>query len=196
MRSRPYPTGTVTRVGTPYTPILGTLAYVWDRSLDRVLMVLRNARADDEHLGKYNGLGGKLEPGEDIAAGIAREIAEEADLEVTSMVLRGTINWPGFGANGEDWFGFVFLVDDWNGEAPSANVEGTLHWVARSRLLQACSDDADERRAAALPMWEGDRWFVPLVFDDDPRAFHGVMPYAQGRPQHWTVQRLASSASR
>ena len=184
------------RVGTPYTPILGTLAYVWDRERDVVLMVLRNARPDDEHLGKYNGLGGKLEPGEDIATGITREIAEEAHLEVVSMTLRGTVNWPGFGAHGEDWFGFVFLVDAWTGEAPEANVEGTLHWVPRPRLLQACSDDPDERRAAELPMWEGDRWFLPLVFDDDERPFHGVMPYAQGRPQSWTVQRWASSASR
>ena len=186
----------MTVVGTPYTPILGTLAYVWDRSTDRVLMVLRNARPDDEHLGKYNGLGGKLESGEDIVTGMRREIAEEAELEVTSMVLRGTINWPGFGANGEDWFGFVFLVDQWMGQPPSSNPEGTLHWIPRTRLLQACSADEAEREVAALPMWEGDRWFLPLVFDDDPRAFHGVMPYAQGRPQSWTVQRLASSASR
>lgn len=186
----------MTGVGTPYTPILGTLAYLWDRRRDTVLMVLRNARPDDEHRGKYNGLGGKLEPGEDIVTGIAREIAEEAQLEVTSLTLRGTVNWPGFGANGEDWFGFVFLVDGWTGDAPDANVEGSLHWIPRSRLLQACSADPAQRHLAALPMWEGDRWFVPLVFDDDLRPFHGVMPYAQGRPQGWTVQRLASSASR
>ena len=24
---------------------------------------------------------------------------------------------------------------------------------------------------------DGDRHFLPLVFDADPRAFHGVMPY-------------------
>lgn len=178
-------------MGNPYTPILGTLAYVWDRHRDSVLMVLRNARPDDEHLGKFNGLGGKLEPGEDIASGIRREIHEEADIAVTSMTLRGTVNWPGFGAHGEDWFGFVFRVDTWTGEPPEANPEGTLHWVERTRLLAACSADANERQHAALPMWEGDRWFVPLVFDDDPRPFHGVMPYHQGRPQNWTVERLA-----
>jgi 8-oxo-dGTP diphosphatase len=194
-RARPYLTGTVSTVGTPYTPILGTLAYLWDRSTDRVLMVLRNARPDDEHLGKFNGLGGKLEPGEDIVEGIRREIREEAELEVTSMVLRGTINWPGFGAKGEDWFGFVFLVEQWTGEPLERNPEGELVWIDRSRLLQACSDDDAERDAAALPMWEGDRWFVPLVFDDDDRAFHGVMPYSQGRPQRWSYQRLTSSAN-
>ena len=57
----------------PYTPIIGTLGYVIDRANDAVLLVHRNKRAGDEHLGKWNGLGGKLEPGEDLAAGMRRE---------------------------------------------------------------------------------------------------------------------------
>lgn len=161
------------------TFIVGTLAYILDRPADRVLLVHRNARADDEHLGKYNGLGGKLERDEDVVSGIHRELREEAEIEVTSMVLRGTISWPGFGPNGEDWLGFVFLVDGWTGTPPHANVEGDLEWVPTERVLDG-----------SLPMWEGDRFFLPLVFDDDPRAFHGVMPYAGGRPVGWDVRRL------
>ena len=34
-------------------------------------------------------------------------------------------------------------------------------------------------------MWDGDRYFLPLVFDGDPRLFHGFMPYAGGRPVGW-----------
>lgn len=159
--------------------IVGTLAYVIDRAADRVLLVHRNARADDEHLGKYNGLGGKLERDEDVVTGIHRELAEEAGITVTSMTLRGTISWPGFGPNGEDWLGFVFLVDGWAGAPPERNVEGDLVWVPTASVL----DDS-------LPMWEGDRFFLPLVFDDDPRPFHGVMPYEGGRPVGWSFQRL------
>jgi 8-oxo-dGTP diphosphatase len=159
--------------------IVGTLAYVLDRAEDRVLLVHRNARADDEHLGKYNGLGGKLERDEDVVTGIHRELDEEAGITVTSMSLRGTISWPGFGPNGEDWLGFVFLVDGWEGSPPVANVEGDLEWVPTAKVL----DDS-------LPMWEGDRFFLPLVFDDDPRPFHGVMPYEGGRPVGWTFRRL------
>lgn len=164
----------------PMTFIAGTLAYVIDRSRDTVLMVHRNARADDEHLGKYNGLGGKLERDEDIVTGIERELDEEAQIEVTSMTLRGTISWPGFGPNGEDWLGFVFLVDGWLGDPPVANAEGDLTWVPLADLLDG-----------AIPMWEGDRHFLPLVFDDDPRPFHGVMPYSDGRPVGWSYRRLA-----
>lgn len=173
----------------PYTPIVGTLAYVWDRAGDRVLLVHRIGRADDEHLGKWNGLGGKLEADEDVAAGLRRELAEEARIEVRAMQLRGTVSWPGFGPNGEDWLGFVFVVDRWEGDIPDHNAEGRLEWVPRARLVAACSDDDDERLAADLPMWEGDRHFLPLVFDDDPRPFHGVMPYDAGRPTDWRYER-------
>lgn len=119
----------------PYTPIVATLGYVLSPDGGNVLMVHRNARADDQHLGKYNGLGGKLEPLEDIAAGMRREIQEEAGIECLSMQLRGTLNWPGFGKQGEDWLGFVFLVTAFEGEPPPANDEGTLEWVPLSTLM-------------------------------------------------------------
>ena len=171
----------------PYTPIIGTLAYVVRG--DRVLMVHRNRRDDDQHLGKWNGLGGKLEPGEDIAHGVRRELREEAAIEVTSMALRGTVSWPGFGPNGEDWFSPIFVVHGFSGEPVSSNPEGDLEWIPVQRLLDACSDNPFTRATAALPLWDGDRYFVPLVFDDDPRPFHGVMPYANGLPTGWTFER-------
>ncbi len=80
----------------PYTPILATLGYVLSPDRKRVLMIHRNARGDDHHLGKYNGLGGKLETDEDVVAGMRREIHEEAGIDCTELSLRGTISWPGF----------------------------------------------------------------------------------------------------
>lgn len=173
-----------------FTPIVGTLAYLLDRDLDRVLMIRRNARKDDDHFGKVNGLGGKLEPDESIVESLRREIREEAAVELSSFRLRGTITWTNFGPKNEEWLGFVFLVDAWDGEPLKANAEGTLEWVARSRLIRACSDHPAERSEADLPMWAGDRHFVPLVFDDDPRSFHGTMPYAGDQPKSWTFERL------
>ena len=161
----------------PYTPIVATLGYILSADRRQVLMIHRNARPGDQHLGKYNGLGGKLERDEDIAAGMCREIAEEAGLVVTSMQLRGTLSWPGFGKNGEDWLGFIFLIDGFTGTALSSNPEGSLEWVDREQLH-------------ALPMWEGDRHFLPLVFDADPRPFHGVMPYRDGQMLSWNYSRL------
>ncbi len=44
----------------PYTPIVGTLGYVWDRDADTVLLVHRVGRDPDAQYGNYNGIGGKL----------------------------------------------------------------------------------------------------------------------------------------
>lgn len=161
----------------PYSPILATLGYVLSPDGRSVLMVHRTARPGDQHIGKYNGLGGKIERDEDVVAGMRRELAEEASIDVISMRLRGTISWPGFGRAGEDWFGFIFLVDAWRGSPPAANDEGTLEWVEMDTILE-------------LPLWEGDRHFLPLVFDQDPRGFHGVMPYRHGRMLDWHVTRI------
>ena len=120
----------------PYTPILATLAYVMSPDGRQVLLVHRNRRSDDAHFGKYNGLGGKLERGEDVAAGMRREIREEAGLECESLALRGTISWPGFGKQGEDWLGFIFRVDRWTGAPKKDNPEGTLEWVDVNRVMQ------------------------------------------------------------
>ena len=72
----------------PYTPILATLGYVLSPDRRRVLMVHRNARPGDQHLGKYNGLGGKLEADEDALAGMRREIREEAAIDCDEIQLR------------------------------------------------------------------------------------------------------------
>jgi 8-oxo-dGTP diphosphatase len=160
----------------PHRPILATLGYVLSPDGERVLLVHRNARADDHHLGKYNGLGGKLEADEDVAAGMRREIAEEAGIACGRMQLRGTISWPGFGRDGEDWFGFIFLIEEFTGEPPGSNAEGDLEWVPLSAL-------------EGLNLWEGDRHFLPLVFDRDPRPFHGLMPYRDGRMLAWSCSR-------
>lgn len=158
----------------PYTPILATLGYVLSPDGTQTLLIHRNSRKDDHHLGKYNGLGGKLEPDEDIVAGIKREIREEAGLECEEIELRGTISWPGFGKHGEDWFGFIFRITRFSGTPYSENPEGSLSWVPIDNIMD-------------LPLWEGDRYFLPLVFGDDPGQFHGVMPYENGRPVSWTV---------
>ena len=139
-------------------------------------MIHRNTRPGDHHLGKYNGLGGKIEPTEDVAAGMRREIAEEAGIDCTGMRLRGTISWPGFGKHGEDWLGFVFVIDSFEGTRTAATMRA--RWSGWTDKLDT------------LPMWEGDRNFLPLVFDADPRPFHGVMPYKDGRMVSWSYSRL------
>jgi 8-oxo-dGTP diphosphatase len=159
----------------PYQPILATLGYVFSEDRSKVLMVQRTGRSGDQHEGKYNGLGGKLEPNENIAAGMIREIREEAGIECKSIQLAGTVSWPGFGLNGEDWFGFIFRILSFSGEVNAQSPEGPLQWIEIGHIVD-------------LPLWEGDRFFLPDVMNLQALPFHGVMPYRCGKPVSWTVQ--------
>ncbi|MFC0528125.1 NUDIX hydrolase [Phytohabitans kaempferiae] len=159
--------------------ILATLGYVLSADRRQILMIHRNARPDDVHFGHHNGLGGKLEPDEDVVAGMRREIREEAGIECAELELAGTVSWPGFGRAGEHWFGFLFRVTEWSGEPYERNPEGTLVWRDVADVL-----------AGRVPMWESDRHFLPLVFAQRPRVFHGVMPFAGGRALSWSYTEL------
>ena len=159
-----------------YRPILATLGFILSKDKKSVLLVHRNKRPGDQHLGKYNGLGGKMEAGEDVLTCLKREIQEEAGILCSEVELRGTINWPGFGPAGEDWLGFIFLVHQYQGDPGDSNEEGDLHWKYIAEL-------------DSLPMWEGDKFFLPLVFDENPNPFHGHMPYKNGYPIGWSYLR-------
>lgn len=160
-----------------YTPILAALGFILSADGKKTLLVHRTARKDDHHYGKYNGLGGKMESSEDIVSCLKREIYEEAGVDARKIILRGTINWKGFGGEGEDWFGFIFLIKEFAGTAHTENSEGDLLWKSLDEL-------------GSLPMWEGDRFFLPLIFDNDPRVFHGYMPYEGNKPVSWSYSRL------
>lgn len=170
-----------------FTPVVGTLAYLLDREQDSVLIIRRNARPDDDHYGKVNGLGGKVEVDEDIVSSARREVMEESALAVTELELRGTVTFSDFGPKREQWLVFVFLVTGWTGTCADGNHEGTLEWVDRAALLRACEPGTEAER---YPMWPGDRHFLPLVFDDDRRPFHGTMPYDAEQPLSWTYSRI------
>lgn len=159
--------------------ILATLGYVLSPDRRAILMIRRDTRPDDLHFGYYNGLGGKLEPGEDVVAGLRREIQEEAGIRCTHLEQAGTVSWPGFGRDGANWFGFLFRITGWTGTPHTANDEGSLHWVPVADVL-----------AGRVPMWESDRHFLPLVFAGSPRVFHGVMPFAEGKALSWSFSEL------
>lgn len=160
-----------------YCPILATLGYVMSADGKSVLMVHRNKRPDDVHYGKYNGLGGKIEAQEDVVSGMKREIKEESGIDVEQICLRGTVSWPGFGKNGEDWFGFLFRIDSFSGEVHQGNHEGTLEWVPIDRLSE-------------INMWESDKEWLDMVFDNETSTFHAVAPFHQGKMISWKCVRI------
>lgn len=153
----------------PYTPAIYTLGYILSHDRQSVLMIERYSGPDRAVIGRFNGLGGKLEPDEDVATGMRREILEEAGVEVTEMSLRGTVSWPGAGSDNGGRLGFVFLVTGWTGEPSTENDEGLLHWLPVTDVL-----------SGAVPQWPGRERWIHLVFDGDSRPFHGIEPHDHG----------------
>lgn len=124
---------------------LTTLCYIQRNGC--YLMLNRNKKAADENAGKWIGVGGHLEADECPEECIAREVREETGLTLTQARLRGII---------------TFILPDWGnemsflytGEAKGALTsdcpEGQLAWIPLDKI-------------ASLPLWEGDRVFLPLL---------------------------------
>ena len=111
-------------------------------------------------------------------------------MTITEYELRGVITWTDFGPKREDWLGFIFLVTGWEGSPKSFNDEGSLEWISRQQLLDACNMNEASEEKSKLPLWEGDKYFIPMVFDSDPRVFYGSMPYDGEIFKTWDYKRL------
>ena len=140
---------------------LATLCYV--RREGQTLMIHRVKKANDMHVGKWNGLGGKLDLGETPEECAVREIYEESGLLAHNPKLKGILTFPAF-AKDEDWYVFVFVVEDFDGELIDSP-EGTLRWVENSDLH-------------SLNLWEGDLIFLPWL--NRPGFFSGKFVYKDG----------------
>jgi 8-oxo-dGTP diphosphatase len=125
-------------------------------------------------LRQNNGLGGKVEANEDVVTGARRETlgSPAYRLSLTLGELCSGRVWPR-----RTRLVRLIFRPTYDGTPHDGNDEGTLEWVALASLPM-------------IPMWDSDHEWLPMVFDDDPRQFHGVMPYQEGRMVSWSYQRL------
>ena len=145
---------------------LATLCYlkrVTPEQIPQTLMLHRIKKANDMHQGKWNGLGGKFEPGETPEECAIREIEEESGLRVVKPRLHGVITFPGFYAD-EDWYTYLFTAREFSGEMIDSD-EGVLQWIDDDKVLD-------------LNLWPGDRIFIPWL--DRPDFFSGKFNYVDG----------------
>ena len=133
-------------------------------------MMHRVKKENDMHAGKWNGLGGKLEPGETPEECASREIWEEAGLRVKSLQFKGMITFPGF-YNEEDWYTFLFVAENFEGELIDSP-EGVLKWIPNDEVLD-------------LNLWEGDLIFIPWL--DQPKFFSAKFGYQHGKLKEHNV---------
>lgn len=99
------------------------------------VLLLRGAPDKRIWPNKYNGVGGHVEPDEDVYSAALREVREETGLEARDLRLRGAINIPVDADNNTGILVFVFTAAAAARDVqPSA--EGTLEWIPRDRLLE------------------------------------------------------------
>lgn len=139
---------------------LGTLCYV--KHEGKTLMLHRIKKENDMHAGKWNGLGGKLEPGETPEECVIREVYEESGLLVHNPRFHGMLTFPGF--DDDHWYGFLFTATDFSGDLIDSP-EGVLAWIDDDKLLD-------------LHLWPGDKIFLKWL--DREGFFSGKFVYKSG----------------
>ncbi|MEM2935605.1 MAG: 8-oxo-dGTP diphosphatase [Candidatus Bathyarchaeia archaeon] len=107
--------------------------------------------------GKWNGVGGKLEPNESPEACVTREVFEETGLKASNIKFHGVLNFYFGDRNELDWVVYIFSTKVFEGE-PKAGGEGDLKWFAFKDIPY------DE-------MWQDDEHWLPLLLED--KSFQG-----------------------
>lgn len=88
-----------------------TLAFILEK--DRILLAMKKQGFG---AGRYNGYGGKVDPGETIEEGIIREVSEESGLEVTKLEKVGVHVFESTERPDEILEGHVFKIVEYRGE--------------------------------------------------------------------------------
>ena len=111
------------------------------------LMMHRVKKEEDENAGKWIGIGGHLEENESPEECIRREALEEAGTNLTELKLRGIITFilPDWGNE----LTFLYTAQTDTAELKECS-EGVLKWIPIEDVMD-------------LPLWEGDRIFLPLL---------------------------------
>lgn len=123
--------------------INSTLCYIEKDGM--VLMLHRIKKKNDLNEGKWIGVGGKFEPGENAEECVVREVREETGVTLTEFHLCGVIKFRSAAWMDQDMY--LFKGTDFTGEVNFDCSEGVLKWVPKEEVL-------------SLPTWEGDHLFL------------------------------------
>lgn len=136
---------------------------------DRLLLVNRQFTPN---LGLWNGVGGKLEPGESPQESVIREVAEETGILLTAPRFAGVVTW---GDRYNDTRGgmYVFLaeVDQAVPAGPVETPEGILAWKELSWVLNVENEGVVSNIHRFLPVMLQD----PMPYRHHCVYRHGIL---------------------
>lgn len=129
---------------------------------NKILLLFRDKKKVDINKNKWIGVGGHIEDGETPIEAVVREVKEETNYDLIDFSKKAIIIFN-FGKEIEVMH--LFVCNKFKGRMNSDCNEGELEWIPISKL--------DE-----IPMWEGDRIFLPPVLNDAP--FFEMVLYYKG----------------
>ena len=101
--------------------------------------------------GTWNGAGGKLEPGEDPADGVIREVLEETGLRIREPRRHGVLDHYFGDRVIPAWSVHIFSAAEFEGD-PVGGEEGELRWFPVEEIPYG-------------EMWEDDLHWLPLLLE-------------------------------
>ena len=128
---------------------------------DGQILLIRKKRGHGR--GKWNGPGGRMESGESPEHCLRRELKEEIGIRVTGERRLGNLSF--YENERLDWFVYLFLVEEYEGE-PKESKEAYPLWFSLDKIPY-------ER------MWEDDRHWLPLVIEE--KSLRGDFWFEKGK---------------
>lgn len=114
-------------------------------------MIHNNKRPGQFLYGYWDGVGGKIEPGETPKDAVIREVKEESGLNITDPDLKGVMIFRNI--QGKDTIVFLFLATKFTGNIIEENDEGSMRWIDDDKILD-------------LNLWPCDKLWLPLLDQD------------------------------
>jgi 8-oxo-dGTP diphosphatase len=146
-----------------YTVVPRTLCFIIDAGC---VLLLRGASDKALWPNLYNGVGGHVEPREDVFTAALREVQEETGILVDRLQLRGVINIPS-AVEGVGVMLFVFTASASSRDAQPSR-EGAVEWVAIDEVHQIdLVEDLPVLLPVVLSMDEGDAPFFAYYEYDE-----------------------------
>jgi 8-oxo-dGTP diphosphatase len=130
---------------------------------DSFLMLYRNKKANDINEGKWIGVGGHIEQGENKEEALIREVKEETGLTLFSFKEHAEIL---FKENDFEEIMYLYTSDDFAGNIIECD-EGILKWIPINKIKD-------------LPMWEGDYLFLDKIINNSDSYYKMKLVYKNG----------------